>query len=59
MNSLINGNGDLWYLWLAFDVTFLVLAIEIAVTVNATRRQRRRGPAVQPRARSSTLKPRP
>jgi heme exporter protein CcmD len=59
MNSLISGNGDLWYLWVAFDVTFLVLAIEIAITVGAGRKQRRRGRIVQPRTRSSTLTERP
>ena len=29
VNSLTNGDGDLWYLWVAFDITFLVLAIDI------------------------------
>lgn len=59
MNSLISGSGDLWYLWVAFDVTFLVLAIEIAITVGAGRKQRRRGRIVQSRTRSSTLTERP
>jgi heme exporter protein CcmD len=59
MNSLLNTNGDLWYLWVAFDVTFLVLAIEIAITVGEGRKHRRRERIVQPRTRNSTLTERP
>ena len=59
MNSLTGGDGDLWYLWVAFDITFLVLAIEIAITVGSNRRQRRRGHVVQPRTRGSTLTEKP
>jgi heme exporter protein D len=59
VNSLLSSNGDLWYLWVAFDVTFLVLAIEIAITVGAGRKHRRRGRIAQPRTRSSTLTERP
>ncbi|MEA3094775.1 MAG: hypothetical protein QOJ04_6117 [Caballeronia sp.] len=58
VNSLTSGDGDLWYLWVAFDITFLVLAIEVAITVGSNRRQRRRGHVVQPRTRSTlTEKP--
>jgi heme exporter protein D len=59
MNSLTGGDGDLWYLWVAFDITFLVLAIEIAITVGSNRRQRRRGHVAQPRTRVSTLTEKP
>jgi heme exporter protein CcmD len=59
MNGLNGSNGDLWYLWIAFDITFLVLAVEIAITVNAGRRHRRRDHVVQPRTRTSTLTERP
>ncbi|WP_241201931.1 MULTISPECIES: heme exporter protein CcmD [unclassified Caballeronia] len=59
MNSLTGGDGDLWYLWVAFDITFLVLAIEIAITVGSNRRQRRRGHVVHPRTRGSTLTEKP
>jgi heme exporter protein D len=59
MNSLTGGDGDLWYLWVAFDITFLVLAIEIAITVGSNRRQRRRGHVVQPHTRGSTLTEKP
>jgi heme exporter protein CcmD len=59
MNVLNSSNGDLWYLWVAFDITFLVLAVEIAITVNAGRKYRRRDRAVQPRTRTSTLTERP
>ena len=59
MNSLTGGDGDLWYLWVAFDITFLVLAIEIAITVGSNKRQRRRGRVVQPRTRTSTLTEKP
>jgi heme exporter protein CcmD len=59
VNSLTGGDGDLWYLWVAFDITFLVLAIEIAITVGSNRRQRRRGHVVQPRTRASTLTEKP
>jgi hypothetical protein len=54
----MGSNGDLWYLWVAFDVTFLVLAIEVAITVGATRKQRRRHPVIEKPARGSTLKER-
>lgn len=59
VNSLTGGDGDLWYLWVAFDITFLVLAIEIAITVGSNRRQRRRERVVQPRTRTSTLTEKP
>ena len=59
MNDLTGGVGDLWYLWVAFDITFLVLAIEIAITVGSNWRQRRRGHVVQPRTRGSTLTEKP
>jgi len=59
MNDLTGGDGDLWYLWVAFDITFLVLAIEIAITVGSNRRQRRRGHVVQPHTRGSTLTEKP
>ena len=59
VNSLTGDDGDLWYLWVAFDITFLVLAIEIAITVGANRRQRRRGHVVQPHTRGSTLTEKP
>ncbi|SAL28904.1 hypothetical protein AWB64_02460 [Caballeronia sordidicola] len=59
MNVLNSASGDLWYLWVAFDITFLVLAIEIAVTVNAGRKYRRRERIVQPSTRTSTLTERP
>ncbi|SAL66147.1 hypothetical protein AWB69_07477 [Caballeronia udeis] len=59
MNSLTGGDGDLWYLWVAFDITFLVLAIEIAITVGSNRRQRRRGHEGQSRPRGSTLTEKP
>jgi hypothetical protein len=59
LNSLTGGDGDLWYLWVAFDITFLVLAIEIAITVGSNQRQRRRGPVVQPHTRSRTLTEKP
>jgi cytochrome c-type biogenesis protein CcmH len=52
VNSLTGGDGDLWYLWVAFDITFLVLAIEIAITVGSNRRQRRRGHVVHASVRS-------
>ena len=55
MNLLNSANGDLWYLWVAFDITFFVLAVEIAITVNAGRRHRRRERSIQPRTRTSTL----
>ncbi|HEV7833566.1 MAG TPA: heme exporter protein CcmD [Caballeronia sp.] len=59
VNSLTSGDGDLWYLWVAFDITFLVLAIEVAITVGSNRRQRGRGHVVQPRTRGSTLTEKP
>jgi heme exporter protein D len=59
LNSLSGSDGDLWYLWVAFDITFLVLAIEIAITVGSNRRQHRRGHVVQPHTRSSTLTEKP
>jgi heme exporter protein D len=59
VNSLTNGDGDLWYLWVAFDITFLVLAIEVAITVGSNRRQGRRGHVVQPRTRGGTLTEKP
>ena len=51
----MSSDADLWYLWVAFDVTFLVLAIEVAITVGATRKQRRRHRVIQEHARGSTL----
>jgi len=51
----MSSDADLWYLWVAFDVTFLVLAIEVAVTVGATRRYRRRDRIIQEHARGNTL----
>jgi len=59
MNLLNGANGDLWYLWVAFDITFVVLAVEIAITVNAGRKYRRRERLIQPRTRTSTLTERP
>jgi heme exporter protein D len=59
VNSLTGDDGDLWYLWVAFDITFLVLAIEIAITVGSNRRRRRRGHVVQPHTRGSTLTEKP
>ncbi|AME25018.1 MAG: heme exporter protein CcmD [Pseudomonadota bacterium] len=59
MNVLNSSNGDLWYLWVAFDITFLVLAVEIAITINAGRKHRRRDRIVRPRTRTSTLTERP
>ncbi len=44
---------DVWYLWLAFDATFLVLAIEVAITVGATRKQQRRHAIIQHPAREA------
>jgi heme exporter protein D len=59
MNNLTGGDGDLWYLWVAFDITFLVLAIEIAITVGSNRRQRKRGHEAHPRLRGSRLTEKP
>jgi heme exporter protein D len=54
----MGGDGDLWYLWVAFDITFLVLAIEVAITVGAVRKQRRTHRVIDKPARGSTLKER-
>ncbi len=51
----MNSDSDLWYLWVAFDVTFLVLAIEVAITVSATRKHRRRHRVIQAHASGGTL----
>ncbi len=59
VNSLTGGDGDLWYLWVAFDITFLVLAIEIAITVGSNRRQPRRGHVAHPHTRGNTLTEKP
>jgi hypothetical protein len=58
MMSSWSGDGDLWYLWVAFDITFLVLAVEVAITLGSNRRLRRRGRVIQPHTRT-TLTERP
>jgi heme exporter protein D len=37
----VNPNSDVWYLWEAFCITFLVLAIEVLIALRGSRLQRR------------------
>jgi hypothetical protein len=37
----VNPNSDLWYLWEAFCITFLVFAIEVLIALRGSRLQRR------------------
>jgi heme exporter protein D len=46
----VNPNSDLWYLWEAFWITFLVLAIEVLITLRGNRLQRRDRGRAQKRA---------
>jgi heme exporter protein D len=46
----VNPNSDLWYLWEAFCITFLVLAIEVLIALRGSRLQRRDRGRAQKRA---------
>jgi hypothetical protein len=46
----VNPNSDLWYLWEAFWITFLVLAIEVLIALRGNRLQRRDRGRAQKRA---------
>jgi heme exporter protein CcmD len=47
----MNPNSDVWYLWEAFCITFLVLAIEVLITLRGNRLQRRDRGRTQKRVR--------